>query len=90
MILVAAATAAITQVVQPIIDDVFVAKDETRLFGVTMAIVGIFVVLAVATYGQHYAVRAVGVMVSRDIQRGMWIEGRQRSSLRTSLSSSVA
>ncbi|MEC9347143.1 MAG: ABC transporter ATP-binding protein [Pseudomonadota bacterium] len=72
MILVAAATAAITQVVQPIIDDVFVAKDETRLFGVTMAIVGIFVVLAVATYGQHYAVRAVGVMVSRDIQRDLY------------------
>jgi subfamily B ATP-binding cassette protein MsbA len=69
---VAATTAAIAYMMEPIINEIFIEKDSDQLYVIPFVIVGIFTVMAVATYGQHYILRAVGVKVTTDLQNDLY------------------
>ncbi|WP_417516394.1 ABC transporter ATP-binding protein [Minwuia sp.] len=70
--IVAATTGAIAYMMEPIINEIFINKDPEQLYTIPFMIVGIFTVMAVATYGQHYILRAVGVKVTTDLQNHLY------------------
>lgn len=70
--LVAVTTASIAYMMEPIINEIFINKDAERLYSLPLMIIGIFTVMAVATYGQHYILRAVGVKVTTDLQNQLY------------------
>ena len=63
MTLVAATTAALAWIMEPIMDDVFFARDEEMLVLVPIAVVVIAVVKGASTYGQSFLMNAVGQRV---------------------------
>jgi len=63
MALVAATTAALAWIMEPIMDDVFFARDEEMLVVVPIAVVGIALVKGLSTFGQSYLMNAVGQRV---------------------------
>lgn len=69
---VAATTGAIAYMMEPIINEIFINKDPGQLYTIPFIIMGIFTVMAVATYGQHYILRAVGVKVTTDLQNDLY------------------
>ncbi|WP_416897588.1 MAG: ABC transporter ATP-binding protein [Minwuia sp.] len=69
---VAATTASIAAMMEPIINEIFINKDAAQLYTIPLLIMGIFTVMAVATYGQHYILRAVGVKVTTDLQNDLY------------------
>ncbi len=78
---VAATTGAIAYMMEPIINEIFINKDPAQLYTIPFVIMGIFTLMAFATYGQHYILRAVGVKVTTDLQNDLY--GRMvRSDLR--------
>ncbi len=72
MALVAASTAAIAYVMKPVIDDVFVARDRDMLVTVSVAILVIFMVKGIATFGQATLMNYVGQRVIADMQVRMF------------------
>jgi subfamily B ATP-binding cassette protein MsbA len=72
MALAAAATAAVAYVTKPVIDDVFVSRDRDMLIAVSVAIVVIFLVKGLATYGQTVLMTYVGQRVIADMQIRMF------------------
>ena len=60
MTMVAATTAALAWIMEPIMDDVFFAQDEEMLVLVPIGVVMIAVIKGLATYGQSYLMNAVG------------------------------
>lgn len=69
---VAGTTGAIAYMMEPIINEIFINKDPAKLYTIPFIIMGIFTVMAVATYGQHYILRAVGVKVTTDLQNHLY------------------
>ncbi len=63
MTMVAATTAALAWIMEPIMDDVFFAQDEEMLVLVPIGVVMIAVIKGLATYGQSYLMNAVGQRV---------------------------
>jgi subfamily B ATP-binding cassette protein MsbA len=72
MALVAATTAAFTQVIKPIINDIFVAKREEMLAPIAISALVIFVVRGLATYGQAYLMSYVGQRIVANMQRNLF------------------
>ncbi|MDF1732722.1 MAG: ABC transporter ATP-binding protein [Minwuia sp.] len=72
VILVAGCTALIVHQLEPVIDEIFINGDESQLVIIPLIMIGIFCVLAVSTYLQHFTIRAVGFRVVTDIQKHLY------------------
>ena len=70
--LVAAATAAYAWLVQPILDEVFIEKDHSRLFGITAAVLAAFAVKGMADYGQTVIMARVSMRIVADIRQRVY------------------
>ena len=68
MILVAAATAANAWLMEPVLDEVFVNRNETMLLMVPLAVLAIALIKGVAGYLQGYIMAAVGQRIIADVQ----------------------
>ena len=68
MILVAAATAANAWLMEPVLDEVFLNRNETMLLMVPLAVLAIALIKGVAGYLQGYIMAAVGQRIIADVQ----------------------
>ena len=68
MITVAVCAAANAWLMQPALDQIFIARDRTMLAVIPFAILGIAVVGAVANYGNILFMRAIGLRIIADLQ----------------------
>lgn len=68
MLLVAASTAAIALIMQPIIDDIFLNKDAGKLVWITWGVFFLFLIKGMATYGQNYLMQCLGQRVIANMQ----------------------
>ena len=68
MVLVAAATAANAWMMQPVLDKVFLNKDENMLFLVPIAVFSIGIISAIGNYGQSVLMRNIGQRIIADMQ----------------------
>ncbi len=60
MVVVAAATSASAYLVKPMLDDIFINKDQTKLLLIPGAAILVFFLKSVGTYGQGYLMNYVG------------------------------
>jgi ATP-binding cassette, subfamily B, bacterial MsbA len=69
MCVVAATTAAYAYMVQPILDDIFINRDETRLYVITGAMLVVFALKGVADYGENVIMSRVSMRIVADIRQ---------------------
>jgi ATP-binding cassette, subfamily B, bacterial MsbA len=72
MAVVAATTAGNAWLMQPMLDRVFMAHDETLLYVIPLAVIGLALAKAFATYGQAVLMVTVGQRIVADIQIGLF------------------
>jgi subfamily B ATP-binding cassette protein MsbA len=72
MILAAATTAGFTQVVKPIIDDIFVAQRSEMLFPVAAFAMAIFAAKGLSSYGEGVLMSRVGLEIVARIQEQLY------------------
>jgi subfamily B ATP-binding cassette protein MsbA len=72
MMLVAATTGAVAWILQPVIDDIFVNKDRSKLIIIAVGVFAIFVVRGLATYGQDYLMQCFGQRIITDMQTELY------------------
>ena len=72
MALAAAATAGLAKLMEPVLDRVFIARDESMLPLVAVSILVVFTVKGLATYGQAVLMSYVGQRIIADIQNRMF------------------
>jgi subfamily B ATP-binding cassette protein MsbA len=60
MVVVAGASSAMAYMVKPVMDDIFVAKDRAMLTMVPLAVIILYAVKGVCSYGQNYLMQFVG------------------------------
>ena len=72
MALVAGATAGNAWLMQPVLDDVFLKRDETMLYLVPVAILALAFVKGGSTYGQSVLMSYVGQRIIAAVQLGMF------------------
>ncbi len=68
MAIVAASTAAFTQLIKPIINDIFINKREEMLLPIAIAALVVFLAKGIATYGQAVLMSFVGHRIVADLQ----------------------
>jgi len=68
MVVVAGCTAAFTQLIKPIIDEIFVARNAAMLWPISVAALAVFVAKGLATYGQTVLMSFVGQRIVADLQ----------------------
>lgn len=68
MIIVALATAANASLMQPVLDEIFIKKDSTKLMLVPLAIMIVAIVGAFGNYGQTVLMRHTGQRIVSDLQ----------------------
>jgi subfamily B ATP-binding cassette protein MsbA len=68
MLTVAATTAAIAMIMQPVIDDIFLNKHGDKLVMISLSIAGLFFLKGVATYGQNFLIQCLGQRVITNMQ----------------------
>jgi len=66
---VAATTAAYAYMVQPILDDIFINRDETRLVAIAVAMMVVFALKGFADYGQSVIMSRVSMRIVADIRQ---------------------
>lgn len=69
MVIVAAATAASAQLMKPIINDIFLAQDASKLWPITGQIFAVFFFKGIFSYGESVIMAYVGYRVIADIQK---------------------
>ena len=72
MALMAAATAASAWLMEPVVNDIFVARNEAMLMPVGLAVFGVFVVKGLANYGQATLMAYVGLRIVTDNQNRLF------------------
>ena len=72
MVVVAASTAAFTQIIKPIVDDVFVNRQEDMLLPLALIAFGVFTAKGFAAYGQAVLMSYVGLRIVADMQRNLY------------------
>ena len=72
MAVVALSTAAFTQLIKPIIDDIFVARREEMLLPIALIALAVFLAKGFATYGQAVLMSFVGHRVVADLQQRLY------------------
>ena len=72
--LVAALTGAYAWLVRPVLDGIFIHKDQTLLQILPVAILGVAVLKAAFSYGQNYLMNFVGNHVITDIRQELYLQ----------------
>ena len=72
MAISAATTAALAKMLQPLFDDVFLARDETMLFYVAFLVFGVFLIKGIASFGDSVSMIYVGQKIIDDIQKRLF------------------
>ena len=72
MIVVAAATSISAYLVKPMLDDIFINKDKTKLILLPGAAVLIFLLKGMGAYGQQYLMKYVGEAVIMDFRNSLY------------------
>jgi len=72
MILVAAATACSAHLIEPIINDIFIARDSSMLLPVTLSIFAVFLVKGLATYFESTTMAYVGYKIISALQKDLF------------------
>ena len=72
MVVVALSTAAFTQIIKPIVDDVFVNRQEDMLLPLALVAFGVFTAKGFAAYGQAVLMSYVGLRIVADMQRNLY------------------
>ena len=72
MSVVAASTGALAKLMQPILDDIFLGKDETRLFLVASMVFMAFFFKSIANYGQSLFMSMIGNGIVVSLQKRMF------------------
>jgi subfamily B ATP-binding cassette protein MsbA len=72
MVVVAVSTAAFTQIIKPIVDDVFVNRQEDMLLPLALVAFGVFTAKGFAAYGQAVLMSYVGLRIVADMQRNLY------------------
>ncbi len=72
MAVVAATTAAYAYLVQPILDDIFINRDESRLMTITIAMLVVFGLKGMADYGQNVIMSRVSMRIVADIRQRVY------------------
>ena len=68
MLIIAGTTAALTQLIKPIIDEIFTSRDETLLVPIAIAALAIFFTKGMATFFQAVLMSFVGNRIVADLQ----------------------
>ncbi len=68
MVIVAAMSGTQAYLMQPILDEIFINKDETMLMLVPLAVLATFIVKGFANYGQDVGMRFLGQRIVTDMQ----------------------
>jgi subfamily B ATP-binding cassette protein MsbA len=72
MALTAAATAALAKLMEPVLDQVFQARDAGALKAIGAAVLVVFVVKGLATFGQAVAMSRVGLRIVTEMQQRLF------------------
>jgi subfamily B ATP-binding cassette protein MsbA len=72
MLLMAGSRSAISLLVKPVIDDVFVNKDFRMLMLIPLAVATMFFILGIAMYFQEYLMNYVGQNIVRQLRDGLY------------------
>ena len=72
--LVAAMTGAYAWLVRPVLDGIFIAKDQTLLLILPLTIFGVSVLKAVFNYGQAYLINYVGNQVVTELREELFLQ----------------
>jgi subfamily B ATP-binding cassette protein MsbA len=72
MALVAATTAAFTQLIKPVVNEIFIAKQAALLYPIALATVAVFALRGFATYSQAVLMSYVGHRVVAKIQQQLF------------------
>lgn len=71
-LLVSGTTALSALLVKPVLDDIFVARDTTKLMVLPLAIVLLYVARGLFQYGHTYLMRSIGQRVIRDLRERLF------------------
>ncbi|MBX9786036.1 MAG: ATP-binding cassette domain-containing protein [Alphaproteobacteria bacterium] len=72
MAIAALTTASLAKMLQPLFDDVFVAKNEGMLFQVALLVLGIFILKGLSSFGESVSLIYVGQKIIGDIQKRLF------------------
>ncbi|OQY02393.1 MAG: ABC transporter permease [Desulfobacteraceae bacterium 4572_130] len=72
MIIVAGATAATAYIIKPMLDDIFINKDKTKLFFIPLVTILIFFLKGGGTYAQEYLMNYVGEEIIREFRNSLY------------------
>lgn len=72
MVVVAVSTAAFTQLIKPIIDEIFLNQREDMLLPIALASLTVFAAKGLATYGQSVLMSFVGLRIVADMQERLY------------------
>ena len=72
MLVVAATSSAVPMLVEPVMDRIFVARDETMLGPVALAVIALFSIKGLAWYVQGYLMAVVGHRIIADLRRRLF------------------
>jgi subfamily B ATP-binding cassette protein MsbA len=65
-------TAALAKMLQPLFDDVFMARNEAMLFQVAFLVLGVFILKGISGFGESVSMIYVGQKIIGDIQRRLF------------------
>lgn len=69
---VSAGTALIVHMLEPLMNKVFVSGDHSALVAIASALIGVFLVTALASFGQQFILSAVGQKISTRVQQRLF------------------
>lgn len=69
MILVASGTTALAKLMEPIINEIFIQKDETKLFSISFFILLAFFIKGMGIYGESYFMNFIGQSLVTNMQK---------------------
>lgn len=72
MVIAAASTAAFAKLIEPILDEIFIAKNEAALWPIALLVVMVFVIRGLASYAEALLMNRVGQGIIRDLQNRMF------------------
>ena len=69
MLMFSGALTVLAKLMEPIINDIFIQKDETKLVGITVFIFGAFIVKGLGLYGENYFMNYVSLRLVMNVQK---------------------
>ncbi|MDB2415071.1 ABC transporter ATP-binding protein/permease [Rickettsiales bacterium] len=72
MIIVAASTAGLAYLMEPVLDDVFIDKDRNKLFWISLAVVSVSIVKGISLFGQSILMRYIGQRIVTNMQAQLY------------------